>query len=1275
MSSDVHKHIKFAAPYRSQTFNALDNLLIGRNGVVSGGEVSTSGIVATIQPLVFVQNGLLVEAKNALTAGIPASISAPYFIAVTVSSSVENVSETITPTFVKRPQDVSANTVLVAHWDGEEWIPTPRLQINEVIKQIASNVVSSKLPGIADGFLVTKEPSQFVIDPGSLYDTQGSPYIKKEQLTFSNPTADSDGWDRIDHILFRRPDDSVSRGGRIKYITGQTFDSTNAISTAHQTAVSASAAVKEAAKTLINPSTGVHYFLWLEDYGTRKKLVFATAPADLSSISPSVDLATSSVSDFDCAFGEDGYVHAVYTRGTTLYYRKFDTVGSPVISQLTVYTAANTLSQPKIIPVHQENTFYMHVLVKEDTTPGVVSILKYARLNVLAAIETTPSTIVDLSDLVSDPSVDKDDDDTMLFLAFRNASTGRVYLRQYDVSTATSSAAPVQVGSSLELGDDIYSYPGSAVLPVGGSGAPIVKRADNKDTFVFWLQNKGGGVLGVAAYGTRYLDKFGHKAILKDLITSGENFSVMDVAVDKLNYAHFVLGRASKVQKATLYLEEAEVGTFGDVNATVDPAKVRIADNLYGALVHTYSDASSSFVNNGSPVSPPQLFGAGTIGATTILANEVVILATEYAGLPYPPTSGDTLTVSGSTSNDGTKIISGTRNFTESSINYVAIACTTNFTPEVGGTASVQFKVAATNTCEFIKTTAGILDNLRGFTIPRTDILLAKYRTSDEQLSVAGYAMEETRTISRIYELFNSSIGGSGQVTWNIVASNKLAFGTAITIRMFNKRATYTIDPIPSGITIGNGQVAYVTIPDDDSDQTLTLSVVDFGFGVLDRLGRRAVPIFWNIGGDLFTRFAPFRLAQEGQTVILGETISQEFIDFVGAGDNVPDPTNHAYLSTNYILQTDDHNTAIGKLDTALAMVAAEVAAFVAVAAVEETQVVGAGGTNIYNNVGFTWNADPSKTDILVFVNGVKVQQDKTGGLTKDFRKNSQSQLEFAYNVPENSKITVRKQTVSTAPADEEVFIVPLGGQSLFTASLFTWTNDNTVPDIQVSVNGIKAIQDQAGGTTYDFIKTSADKVLFSYTVPEGSVVVIRKEKNGGSGLINVMDEGTIVSTAVSTLDFRGAGVTATLVGPNTVRVTIPGGGGAENFQKLVYNDTGVTIPANAATSWLDDGSVDLADPGVMALEDFAGVTVSAIPAGQYGAVYKGGNCPNVLSTLGALPGQKVYLGVTPGSLTLTSPNPLSYAVVQVGIAEPPTGFKTPNAVDLFMDLELISEP
>ena len=123
---------------------------------------------------------------------------------------------------------------------------------------------------------------------------------------------------------------------------------------------------------------------------------------------------------------------------------------------------------------------------------------------------------------------------------------------------------------------------------------------------------------------------------------------------------------------------------------------------------------------------------------------------------------------------------------------------------------------------------------------------------------------------------------------------------------------------------------------------------------------------------------------------------------------------------------------------------------------------------------------------------------------------------------------------------------------------------------------------------------------------------------------------------------------------------------------KLVLNSTGSLILPFKAVAWLDDNTITLADADVVGITDFAGVTVSSIANGAYGKILKMGELPNALAGLGAVAGQPVYLGVTPGELTLTAPT--TGAILRIGFAEPPSGSISGDATSLFVNPQLISE-
>jgi hypothetical protein len=178
---------------------------------------------------------------------------------------------------------------------------------------------------------------------------------------------------------------------------------------------------------------------------------------------------------------------------------------------------------------------------------------------------------------------------------------------------------------------------------------------------------------------------------------------------------------------------------------------------------------------------------------------------------------------------------------------------------------------------------------------------------------------------------------------------------------------------------------------------------------------------------------------------------------------------------------------------------------------------------------------------------------------------------------------------------------------------------------------------------------------------------------NVGSGEGQFYKTKTGVSLVFRTLK-QGAGIILTQAA-NEVLIEASGGGGggsSDSLSKNVRNDSGVTISSLRAVAFVGSGGVELADANVASLSDFAGITVVSIPSGQFGAVYKLGNVPGILSGTGANPGQPVYLGETPGGVTFNPPSGPSDTILLLGYAEPSAA--NPNLIeDLYLDPQIIS--
>jgi hypothetical protein len=180
----------------------------------------------------------------------------------------------------------------------------------------------------------------------------------------------------------------------------------------------------------------------------------------------------------------------------------------------------------------------------------------------------------------------------------------------------------------------------------------------------------------------------------------------------------------------------------------------------------------------------------------------------------------------------------------------------------------------------------------------------------------------------------------------------------------------------------------------------------------------------------------------------------------------------------------------------------------------------------------------------------------------------------------------------------------------------------------------------------------------------------IRIHSTGGSGSLTVADEGSPLATSASTLDFVGAGVTATGAGA-TKTITIPGGGSgvtvedegtplATDGTTLNFVGAGVTATGAGATKTITipgGSSATPSTPVILASSQNGanttslGVTISAAASGRRLVVIVGSNardvntptCTNVTftevlaNTFGGTVWLSVYVGVVAGGASGTT--------------------------------------
>jgi hypothetical protein len=196
-------------------------------------------------------------------------------------------------------------------------------------------------------------------------------------------------------------------------------------------------------------------------------------------------------------------------------------------------------------------------------------------------------------------------------------------------------------------------------------------------------------------------------------------------------------------------------------------------------------------------------------------------------------------------------------------------------------------------------------------------------------------------------------------------------------------------------------------------------------------------------------------------------------------------------------------------------------------------------------------------------------------------------------------------------------------GVSSYGNSNIKWSTDVLIYDVHVAIDGITL------EPNVDYIKLTNSKIQMLYVPTSGSKITARAiDLHVITNPLNILQDGTLVTSETTEIDFRGTGVVVTKPGPNRARVTITGGGGGGGGNTLIRtNGDTVTIPAYKAVCFNATGQLLLADSTIVGRKNPVGISLEEITVGDSGAFQVGGIIPDVLLSLGFNWTDEVFLG------------------------------------------------
>ena len=973
----VEKINGFAAPYRSKTFRGETDSLVGRNGVLAmADEVFESGGNVIIPPFQVVQEGLVYKKTNPTTIIKPVALTPPFYITVSAPTPIQT--DDLVFQFARSPLDISPNEVILAEYDGFEWRQLPRVSIDGILEDKAQEVIEKGQVGPYSGLLTSIVGSNYVNSPGLLFDKTGMKI--RFDSAFSTPIIASDPeltWRRVDRMIYRRPVDSENRIGVRELVLGGSFAPTGP-KIIHQTNLNAGSVPTNITRSTIASDNTAHVF-YTEGYGDAFQLKYKKVSTDRSSIVTSATLISTMTSPyFDVAIDSANRSYVVYQSNNDINMAVYDVNGSLVVGPLVVESLSSPCSNPtvRIDPLNTK------LFIAFEYLQGPGNKQTYFCTRDFSGGIITPSLRINntLTNIIN-PSIDVSSD-LCVHMVYEEAG-----VIKYIVLDDIGGVVTVEQIVSANVGSTSFG------TRVNNATRPTVKVSENKEIFILFRQKKNLTDYGLSIW-------HNGSAFMPNIITSGESFNTYSVNLDSFNNdLQLSLGQAGSLHLAIV---RDNISSLVEVIETAGVNDCHVVKDKFGALFHTWASAiPGTYTNLGAPETPEN------IGAIAIPGSLNTLMLTDHqisfpAGISTVPAPGMMMVLSGSgAGNNAIYLIMGITLESIDSLNdtYVVTVQTpfANFESPATG-VSTQFQTPDGSIGKFAKSVAE-KDEIRALTTDTmpSDILLA--RISWPGPIILNYIPQSGIGVNS--DLFG--MYGDIDVDWGFTAPNSLTMTNGLGIVDLLTATVYTA----SGGTffMNEGDALYVKLDGVNTNITpIVAPITSLPWALpIQVLGFRKNGEFHP---HLFS-VAGMHQLDIGEQIELGEDLSKTVRIRLGITNDV---TMAPYTSTVIIAPSDPYQTAISKLDGALA-------AFSMDTPQEEDFLVGPGGQSVFVKTAMDdWSPLNTELDIAVYVNGIKQKQDVTGGLTKDYRKNDEEEIEFATPIPELSVVTIRKERAGAPP-------------------------------------------------------------------------------------------------------------------------------------------------------------------------------------------------------------------------------------------------------------------
>jgi hypothetical protein len=298
------------------------------------------------------------------------------------------------------------------------------------------------------------------------------------------------------------------------------------------------------------------------------------------------------------------------------------------------------------------------------------------------------------------------------------------------------------------------------------------------------------------------------------------------------------------------------------------------------------------------------------------------------------------------------------------------------------------------------------------FGVTRTDRTIGSLKNAYDALATSIKEIKDTSTwysapyasTKILKEYQNMFISGGGNIRWEVSGASKLDWTANFDIEIADRSSVYTISA--GNVTMAEGSAMYVVIPTGAPLAPLTPVVVPLADVPLSPSSVGYSPniqvLFFRRNNKILSTTLDIPDLSSGESSSVGEDLPQTIRVRLGI---TSDTTYAPYTSISVIGINDSYPTALSKLDAQiLAMLNSNPDE-------EEFVVTSPSGQTVFTISAFIFNPSNDVEDLIVTVNGQKMRIGAS--LDKDYKKNSSTQLQFAYTIPYGASVVAWRSVAS----------------------------------------------------------------------------------------------------------------------------------------------------------------------------------------------------------------------------------------------------------------------